>query len=84
MITLPLVLPPLPRDLLMRGQNGIPARIRHQITHHRRLNVNGFHRSMNRVAGFQRADFFFGEGEGKFNRGNVGIASILFLRWFVV
>jgi hypothetical protein len=61
----------LPRELLMRGENGIPARIRHQITHNRRLNVNGFHRSMNRiapgehdagdqnlVADFQRADFF--------------------------
>jgi hypothetical protein len=50
LVTLPLV-------LLVRGENGIPAGIRHQMTHHRRLNVNGFHRSMNRAADIQRADF---------------------------
>jgi hypothetical protein len=42
-VSLSLVLPPLPGELLMRGENGIPARIRHQITHHRRFDVNGFH-----------------------------------------
>ena len=76
MVTLPLVLPPLAGELLVRGEDGIPARIRHQVTHNGRLDVNGFHRSMNRVApsddgardgyllaDFERADLGFGEGE---------------------
>ena len=80
---LPLVLPPLPRELLMRGENGIPARIRHQITHNRCLNVNSFHGLTSRVApgehdagnqnlaaDFQRVDFFFGEGKRKFRHNN--------------
>jgi len=50
--------PPFVGELLTPRRHRLAAGPRHQITHHARFDVNGFHFLASRVASFQCADFF--------------------------